>query len=1086
MQLTVFLSFENHQKNRAVWLGRELAASGFRVIMEDDFGASSPRVEMANAIQDCDLVVALVTSAYAHARATQRELDFAEAFGKKVVAVFTGLSSRSAPAKSYTAYRRLEISETWEDTDAQWRQVHELLVRLLHQEVQASPPSRPNPRNNPSGVPLENAVLLYDIEDRALADLIIQARPGWRRKGGPGEANATEIPHVLLWTVASAETYSLGRKELEHAAAESPVYLAVAGDAPPPAPELDAPSFSVNEFIPQARRVASRPGRKAAPQSRVAKLNEQVLAANDRTPINVLVDRLCCSPRVAELAADAYRIAVSELNAGDHLRLSAVYNQALALRFRGDWRQAVELIHNELLATPSDLTAQAENLRLHLTLERMSLEYELGDRRSAGIEQEITNLQLEFRAAGELPGYVQTGRVLGNVLRERGKFDAGERVIQRTIGVAEYLAESTDGSYGDLVLADCLRELAQLYVARMDFTRARSSLKDAKQLLAVRGEETHGAARYLSAVLMYVDATIDDRDGTHTHADPPTERAHSALEILSGFENPIRLATIYDWLGRAWTRHVPSRRENLTRAEEYLRKALRMREVHGHSYTLGLSHLSLGGLYEVLGNMERALDSYELGRQVFNQRGLRPALARAHAALARGYFRMSRSPDDDAGTLYREHLEHADRLYQEIRLAKEGMELRFELEHSGRRAMNEVPDNTPLISVGEYHFHKWIREHTATHGPELDRNFSLTVGIGDDAAVVSFDGASNGQGLVYTTDSAPGSLAEPGKSPEYVGRFTVVQTLADIISMGAQPVGLLLNLFLSRSVSVGYARRLIEAVVREAARYGVAVIGGDAKERSEQSVGCVGIGYVDKSRILTRNSVRQGHAIGITLASSPTGGCRPIGTRWAQELVEYYRMDRSGVMRDFPQLRKVVDPKAKYELLYLPDRVMASAVRTGLMKSAMDTSDGVLACLEILGRESSVGFELDEAAITDIIGDEARTLAGILGLPTGLFLFSAGHDWEVVFACEEADFAAVAAAVEHDLRGNGRVVRIGTAVQRTEQDESGVRIRRTNGEERLLQYYTDEKFVPRRYQDRPSQWLTFANRFAPDDLSGVE
>jgi hypothetical protein len=27
-----------------------------------------------------------------------------------------------------------------------------------------------------------------------------------------------------------------------------------------------------------------------------------------------------------------------------------------------------------------------------------------------------------------------------------------------------------------------------------------------------------------------------------------------------------------------------------------------------------------------------------------------------------------------------------------------------------------------------------------------------------------------------------------------------------------------------------------------------------------------------------------------------------------------------------------------------------------------------------------------------------------------------------------------------------------------------------------MPYYTDEKFVPRSYQDRPSQWLRFASR----------
>jgi thiamine-monophosphate kinase len=297
--------------------------------------------------------------------------------------------------------------------------------------------------------------------------------------------------------------------------------------------------------------------------------------------------------------------------------------------------------------------------------------------------------------------------------------------------------------------------------------------------------------------------------------------------------------------------------------------------------------------------------------------------------------------------------------------------------------------------------------------------------------------------------------------------------------MGAEPVGLLLNLFLSRTVSVGYTRRLIEAVVREAARYGATVIGGDVKERGEQSVGCVGIGYVELSHVLRRSTVRPGHAVGMTLAANPAGGYRPIGTRWVQELVEHYHMDRADVARDFPQLADVIDGKAKYDLLYLPSTVIASANGTGLLRAAMDTSDGVLACLEIMGRESGVGFALDESAILPVISPQARVLATLLDLPPFLFLFSAGHDWEIIFSCEEQDFSAVAQAVETDLAGNGTVVRIGTAIERTDSDATGVRIRRSDGSDRLLDFYTDEKFVPRRYQDRPSQWLGFASRFAP-------
>jgi thiamine monophosphate kinase len=187
-------------------------------------------------------------------------------------------------------------------------------------------------------------------------------------------------------------------------------------------------------------------------------------------------------------------------------------------------------------------------------------------------------------------------------------------------------------------------------------------------------------------------------------------------------------------------------------------------------------------------------------------------------------------------------------------------------------------------------------------------------------------------------------------------------------------------------------------------------------------------------------------------------------------------MNNPRVIAGFPELAQIVDPQLKYDLLYVPDKVMASAVRTGCLRAAMDTSDGVQACLEILGRESGVGFELDEKSVNSIIDHRARRLADILELPHALFLFSAGHDWEIVFTCEEKDFALVEAAVANDLLGHGRVARLGTVVERSELDERGVLLRRVDGSTTVVQYYTDEKFVPRNYQDRPSQWLGFASR----------
>ena len=112
-----------------------------------------------------------------------------------------------------------------------------------------------------------------------------------------------------------------------------------------------------------------------------------------------------------------------------------------------------------------------------------------------------------------------------------------------------------------------------------------------------------------------------------------------------------------------------------------------------------------------------------------------------------------------------------------------------------------------------------------------------------------------------------------------------------------------------------------------------------SKRKDMQSVGCVGIGTVENGRVLRRNAAQPGQAVCITLASAPDGGSRLIGARWAQELVEHYQIN-SGIIRNFPELAGVLDPRA-------------------------------------------------------------RSLARALDLPPAVFLFNAGHDWEIVFTCEQ-------------------------------------------------------------------------------------
>ena len=182
-------------------------------------------------------------------------------------------------------------------------------------------------------------------------------------------------------------------------------------------------------------------------------------------------------------------------------------------------------------------------------------------------------------------------------------------------------------------------------------------------------------------------------------------------------------------------------------------------------------------------------------------------------------------------------------------------------------------------------------------------------------------------------------------------------------------------------------------------------------------------------------------------------------------------MTSPDVLREFPVLAEFTESDIKYDLLCAPTAVTIAATGTGRLRAAMDTGDGLLACLEIIGRDSDVGFELDEAAIDQIIDPRARHLADILELPAVAFLFSAGHDWEIVFTCAQEDFLAVADKVAAELQGHGSVARLGTVVPRAVDSAMGVTIRRVDGSLEPVPYYPTRSSYPGGTRTgQPSGW----------------
>ena len=130
-------------------------------------------------------------------------------------------------------------------------------------------------------------------------------------------------------------------------------------------------------------------------------------------------------------------------------------------------------------------------------------------------------------------------------------------------------------------------------------------------------------------------------------------------------------------------------------------------------------------------------------------------------------------------------------------------------------------------------------------------------GIGEDCAALKLE---EGEVFVLSTDPITGADNE-------AGRLAVHVTANDLISSGAEPVGLMLTVLLPPETKEKELRQLSSEVQEECVKLGIAVIGGhtevtDAVRKPLISV--TGVGKVREDRLLSTKGARPGQDIVVT------------------------------------------------------------------------------------------------------------------------------------------------------------------------------------------------------------------------------
>jgi thiamine-monophosphate kinase len=1064
----VFLSYAGSERARARQIRAALEQRGIRVFMDVDFEPGEPvLINIGHAINS-GVFMALISTEYLDHRFTQLEVSAAVMTGEDGMFLPVLIENRPVPAteKGQSLWtvlggRTYLLGDmTAESLDELAAQVRRKALRRVQRVVRL-----PDPLNTSQ----LSVALIYDWEDGHLADGIARqcAHAGLTvvytmAAGVPGVVReAPAAAHIAVpWTAAAQGSSEVAEVVIGALAAERKILYLILPNSPA-CPDGAA-------FI-RLNPLGDVPGRTERPTNRWvrdrtvlrARLAE-ALRLNDGVPFHLLGDKFCASREAAETVAAAYQLAVSQFSTVDEERLEAVLAYAAVCRFHGEWRRAAILLDSE--PVPDYVAGSAyPATALAIAAERLSLDFELG--RISDIQSRAKTILSRALAAGDWPLIIAMHRQIGMLAEERGEYRLARDHLDRACHYAEdlletsFLADRIPSSPARVALrADCLRELAAAEWRAGDSALAREHLGQASEALTRITDKP--VARYLLMVIGYQAARV--AYSTKHDYEAALGTLQESFRSLQGFDNPIRLATVLESLMQLEMDFLRGRNDTAHELRATLEKIRRVRRLRGHDYMIARTTKSLGDLEFALGRFAAALDQYEEASAEFNRLGKYPELAGTLRSMAQCGARLG-NPEDAVDMLE----DFLDRL-NELRLYALRGEIRAEMARlrTPRVTQSQVVAETEMVDVGEYSVHEWIASGLVQVSGA--RGDSLILGPGDDGAVLR---PGPGEDLIISTDSVPPALvaADDERSARYAARFAVVSALSDIISMAGEPLAMLVNLHLPRSTAASWARSFLRSVADEAARYGAVIAGGDLRERPQKALTVTAVGRVRSDQALTRRGARPGDAVVLTLSCAPGQEFAGLGTRWVQELAPSLSRHEARLVAD------LIGKDATYTDLGLPLEIMRAVAEEGLANSAIDTSDGILACARLIGDAAGVGIELFPQTLEQLVNKDVIRLAEALGIAPFLFALNAGYDWEVVFTVPKSRQNTLDALCEPPRSGYPRAAVIGEVVRRHPWAGEGVRLRTPTGSGgAVLSYFTGEEFRSRPSGSHAREWLEFA------------
>lgn len=255
--------------------------------------------------------------------------------------------------------------------------------------------------------------------------------------------------------------------------------------------------------------------------------------------------------------------------------------------------------------------------------------------------------------------------------------------------------------------------------------------------------------------------------------------------------------------------------------------------------------------------------------------------------------------------------------------------------------------------------------------PLLPANDFVVTGAGDDCAVLDL-GDPDHHTLFKTDAVVEGIHFTRDTEPERVGHKALARCLSDVAAMGGQPVAAVITLALPRNPDPFWCEHLYRGLGRTAARYQVAIVGGETTTNPDRILVSVAlIGRVPRGAAVLRSGARVGDAL---FVSGELGG------------------SMAGRHLDF-------EPRLA-EAQWLTGNCNVHAM--------IDLSDGLAGDLrQLLTASGQLGADVHAPAIPVSAAARERARVGDRARPALLAALSDGEDFELLFSVAPGDAVKV-------------------------------------------------------------------------------